>query len=95
SMQENIFFPGESAEMIVKQESERYTYTIPTTALLQENNKTYVLVLDIEDTVLGQQYTARKMEVTVEDKNNGYAAISANGISADMQIITDSDRSVE
>lgn len=95
SMQENIFFPGESAEMTVKQESERYTYTIPTTALLQENNKTYVLVLDIEDTVLGQQYTARKMEVTVEDKNNGYAAISANGISADMKIITDSDRSVE
>ena len=44
--------------------------------------------------VLGEQYIARKAEVQILDKNSSYAAVSGNSLSADCQIITDSDRMV-
>ena len=37
---------------------------------------------------------ARKAEVQILDKNSSYAAVSGNSLSADCQIITDSDRTV-
>lgn len=89
------FSMGESAQMTVKQESEEYPYTIPVTALVQENNKMYVLLLDTEDTVLGEQYVARKAEVDVLDKNTSYAALDSTSLDSDSQIIIDSDRYVE
>lgn len=94
TMQGNDFSPGESAQMIVTRKSESYDYLVPVTAVWQENNKAYVLLLETENTVLGEQHIARKAEVQILDKNSSYAAVSGNSLSADCQIITDSDRTV-
>lgn len=93
-MQGNDFSPGESAQMTATRKSESYDYLVPVTAVWQENNKAYVLLLETENTVLGEQYIARKAEVQILDKNSSYAAVSGNSLSADCQIITDSDRTV-
>lgn len=94
SMQGDDFLPGESAQMTVTRKSESYDYLVPVTAVWQENNKAYVLLLETENTVLGEQYIARKAEVEILDKNSSYAAVSGNSLSTDCKIITDSDRTV-
>ena len=94
AMQGDDFLPGESAQMTATRKSEIYDYLVPVTAVWQENNKAYVLLLEMENTVLGEQYIARKAEVQILDKNSSYAAVSGNSLSADCQIITDSDRTV-
>ena len=94
AMQGDGFLPGESAQMTATRKSESYDYLVPVTAVWQENNKAYVLLLETENTVLGEQYIARKAEVQILDKNSSYAAVSGNSLSADCQIITDSDRTV-
>ena len=94
SMQGDDFSPGESAQMTVTRKSESYDYLVPVTAVWQENNKAYVLLLETENTVLGEQYIARKAEVEILDKNSSYAAVSGNSLSTGCKIITDSDRTV-
>ena len=94
SMQGDDFSLGESAQMTVTRKSESYDYLVPVTAVWQENNKAYVLLLETENTVLGEQYIARKAEVEILDKNSSYAAVSGNSLSTDCKIITDSDRTV-
>lgn len=89
----DVFSAGESAQITITRKSQQYQYVIPISAIRQENNKTYVLVLETQNTTLGEQYAARKVEVAIEDKNNNLAAVSANALSADSLIITDSDRS--
>lgn len=86
---------GENATMNVIRESEEYSCTVPATALRQENSKMYVFLLDTEDTILGQQYVARKTEVKVLDKNGDYAALEAGALNGDSQIIMETDRYVE
>lgn len=94
AMQGDDFSPGESAQMTVTRKSESFDYLVPVTAVWQENNKAYVLLLETENTVLGEQYIARKAEVEILDKNRSYAAVSGNSLSTDCKIITDSDRTV-
>ena len=94
AMQGDDFLPGESAQMTATRKSESYDYLVPVTAVWQENNKAYVLHEEKKNTVLGEQYIARKAEAQILDKNSSYAAVSGNSLSADCQIITDSDRTV-
>lgn len=88
------FSLGETATMIVEQESEEYSCTVPVTAIYQDNNKYYLFVAENRDTVLGQQMTAVKTEVEVLEKNGQFAALDAGALSDDSQVITDTDRYV-
>ncbi len=94
-LKSGTFTAGETATMEAGRTSEQYPYTVPASALLQEDNKTYVMVVDTEETVLGSQYIARKVEVDLLDKNAVYAAIESESLSEDTLIITEQDRYVE
>lgn len=89
------FHLGETASMEVTQESDNQSCTIPITALRQENGRYYVLVVEKQNTVLGEQEKAVKVEVKVLDKNEMYAALESESIKEDSRIIADSDRYVE
>ena len=67
----------------------------PITALRQESGRYYVLVVEKQNTILGEQEKAVKEEVKVLDKNEMYAALESESIKEDSQIIADSDRYVE
>ena len=88
------FSLGESAAMTVTRKSEQFDYIIPVTAIYEENNKAYIYLLDTENSILGEQYIARKAEVEILDKNTSYAAVSSSLLNADSQVITESDRNV-
>lgn len=89
------FSLGNTVSAYVMQESENYHYTVPLSAIYDDNGKKYVLSLEKKDTVLGEQEVARKIEVQVVEHNDLYAALESETIQEDSQIITDTDRLVK
>lgn len=89
------FSLGNTVSAYIMQESENYHYTVPLSAIYDDNGKKYVLSLEKKDTVLGEQEVARKIEVQVVEQNDIYAALESETIQEDSQIITDTDRLVK
>lgn len=89
------FSLGETVQMSMTQESANYPCTVPLSAVSEDSGKYFVLLLQKEDTVLGEQEMARKTEVKVLERNETYAALEAGSLEADSQIIIDSNRYVE
>lgn len=82
---------GTHASMEIEQTSEKYATTLPLTAIHAEQSKYFVYVLEKEDTVLGEETVARKVNVSVVEKNGEYAALSDGSLSEDDSVIVESD----
>lgn len=85
---------GAYAGMELTKQSEEYSITVPVSAVHTENEKNFVYVMEEEDTVLGGQYVARRMDVTIAEKNGLYAAVSESSLTAESQVITESDQMI-
>lgn len=86
---------GGTVEVTVTKQSKRYSVAVPTAALHVEQNGTYVYVVDERDSVLGAELFARKVQVSVLEKNSQYAAVAEGLLGGEDQVIVDSDRYVE
>ena len=75
-------------------QSESYPLTLPVSALHNENGKYFVYVLEEEETVLGSELTVRRVDVTIQEQNELYAALSAELLRRDLQVITYSNKYV-
>lgn len=82
---------GTHASMEIEQTSEKYATTLPLTAIHAEQSKYFVYVLEKEDTVLGEETVARKLNVSIVEKNGEYAALSDGSLSEDDSVIVESD----
>lgn len=82
---------GTHASMESEQTSEKYATTLPLTAIHAEQSKYFVYVLEKEDTVLGEETVARKVNVSIVEKNGEYAALSDGSLSEDDSVIVESD----
>lgn len=82
---------GTHASMEIEQTSEKYATTLPLSAIHAEQNKYFVYVLEKEDTVLGEETVARKVNVSIVEKNGEYAALSDGSLSEDDSVIVESD----
>ncbi len=82
---------GTHASMEIEQSSEKYATTLPLTAIHAEQSKYFVYVLEKEDTVLGEETVARKVNVSIVEKNDEYAALSDGSLSEDDSVIVESD----
>lgn len=94
ALEGDLFSVGEHARMTAVRESQEYPCTVPVSALVEEEQKMYVLLMEREDTVLGEQYVARKREVTVEDRNDSIAALDGSALESEASVIVASDRYV-
>lgn len=94
NLSKNQFSIGENVQIEVNAKSKEYPTTVPLNAISEENGKDYVYVARQKDTVLGQEYYAQKVEVTVSDKNGSYAAIEEGGIDAQQEIIISSNKTI-
>lgn len=94
NLSKNQFSMGENVQIEVNARSKEYPITVPLNAISEENGKDYVYVAREKDTVLGQEYYAQKIEVTVSDKNSSYAAIEEGGIDAQQEVIISSDKTI-
>lgn len=86
---------GESVEFTITRKSGPYRTCIPLSGLYEENGTSYVFVTDVRNSVLGEVLTARRVEVTVEDKNEQTAALGEGAVSSDQKIIVSSSRLIE
>lgn len=82
---------GTHASMEIEQTSEKHATTLPLSAIHAEQNKYFVYVLEKEDTVLGEETVARKVNVSIVEKNGEYAALSDGSLSEDDSAIVESD----
>lgn len=89
------FSIGDSAVLELEKQGTKSNCVVPLTALHVENGKNYVYVLEVQETVLGEQYFVRRADVVVKDKNSQYAALEEGVLSAESFVIVDSDRYIE
>lgn len=86
---------GTSAELICTKTSELYEVCVPIQALHMENNNYFVYVLQETQSVLGNELTARRVDVNVLDKNETMAALAVGGLSSSQEVIVDADKYIE
>jgi len=86
---------GTAASMEVKRNSGTYQSCLPLSAIHYDGSQAYVLVAEESQTVLGMELMARRVDVTVEDKNEQYAALKDGVLTPEQKVIRSSDRSVE
>lgn len=90
----DTFALGTHVDMELTKQSEEYPITVPVAAVHTENGKNYVYVMEPEDSVLGGQYAAVRMDVTVAEKNGLYAALVDSSLTEESQVITDCDQMI-
>lgn len=83
---------GAHAVMELTKQSEEYSITVPLSAVHTENEKNFVFVMEPEDTVLGGQYAAQRVDITVAEKNELYAAVTESSLTSESTVIVDSDQ---
>lgn len=89
---EGDFSMGESVTVKVTKQSELYDMAVLLEAVHSDSEGDFVYVLDEKQTVLGSELFARKVEVTIAEKNSVYAALEPGILSNTDEIIVDCDR---
>ena len=86
----------ESGEIIVSSKSKKYGTCVPLASLRQgDGDSYYILVVTEKETVLGEELTAKKVDVKVEKRDGEYAAVSDGSLGRNDKIIIDSNKTVE
>ena len=95
-MESDVFELGAGATLEFSKKSEAYPVCVPLSALrLDEKNQTYVLVTEQYDSVLGTEIRARRVDVTVLEKNESYAALAQGGLTSQQEVIISSNKAVD
>ena len=84
---------GDTLQLAVGGSNERYDMVVPNSAVREDVNGSFVLVLISKSTPLGNRYVAKRVSVVVEAKNNVYSAVSGN-LSASDSVITISSKPI-
>ena len=82
---------GANVSMELRKTSKEYPVTVPIAAIHSEKDKYFVYTMEKADTVLGGEYVAEKINVTIAEKNGEYAAIQDGDLSSGDSVIVDSD----
>lgn len=80
--------------MTVQRDSKQYETCIPVQALYESTQGTYIYILKEKESVLGTELTTVKMDVTILDKNETYAAVDETALLG-QQIVVSSDRNID
>jgi len=85
---------GTSATMNVSIVSAPYPVCVPIEAIRTEDNQNYVLVLTEVSTVLGTEYKAERIDITISKKNSKYAALAEGTLAGDQLVIYSSSKEI-
>jgi multidrug efflux pump subunit AcrA (membrane-fusion protein) len=89
---DNQELAGKKAKVTIEKESEQYDTIIPAAALRKDSLGYYVLVLQEEDSVLGDGYAAYRMSVDLLNSDEEYCAV--RGLPTDETVITASTSAI-
>lgn len=87
---------GDTATLSLSNKSKRYSVCVPLNALHQDGeNKYYILVVGEKETILGTENVAQRVDISIEDKNDTYAALEDGTINNSQKIIVSSNKTIK
>ena len=95
SVPESGLSVGERVDFTVSRDEGPYNCCVPLSAIYGAQGQEYVLVLESRDSVLGEIQVARKVSVTVADRNTSTAALQEGSLSSSQKVITGTDREID
>lgn len=88
-------FPGESITVRADKSNKDYDCVIPSSAVNKDNSGYFVYQIVGSSSPLGDKYTVKRVDVTVQDDDGTYAAISGDKLDKDAMIVVRSEKPLE
>ena len=88
-------FPGESITVRADKSNKDYECVIPSSAVNKDNSGYFVYQIVGSSSPLGDKYTVKRVDVTVQDDDGTYAAISGEKLDKDAMIVVRSEKPLE
>ena len=95
SVPESGLSVGERVDFTASRDEGPYNCCVPLSAIYGSQGQEYVLVLESRESVLGEIQVARKVSVTVADRNTSTAALQEGSLSNSQKVITGTDREID
>ncbi len=86
--------PGQSLTLSVGEKSSEYDLVVPVSALREDNNGKFVLIVDQRSTPFGSRYIAKRVDVKVLAEDDKVAALDAELLGYEY-VITNSSKHIE
>lgn len=86
---------GTTVTLELTKKSDTYNMCVPTQAIHTDGNTDYIFVVKEVDTVLGDELQAERIDVKILEKNEQYAALTAETVTTQSKIVVSSNRSIE
>ena len=80
-------WPGETLTATADRSNADYEHVIASSAVNEDNSGTFVYVIQEASSPLGDKYTVKRVDVTIEAEDGALTAISGNGIDSGMIVI--------
>lgn len=93
NLDEEEYRPGLSGRFVINKTSDKYDTCVPISAIRSDNSGEYVLVIRETNTILGTEYKAYRVNVTVEKKDYNTAVVN-DILASDDEVITGSNRNI-
>ena len=92
----NDAWPGEEITVNAGKGNDNYKCVVPASAVNEDNNGTFVYVIQGSSTPLGDKYTVKRVDVTVEAEDGAAKAIKGEGLDKyDVMIVIRSEKPLE
>ena len=86
--------PGQNLTLSVGEKSSNYDLVVPLSAIREDNNGKFVLILDTKNTPFGSRYVAKKVEVKVLAEDDKVAAVDGELMGWEY-VITNASKHIE
>jgi hypothetical protein len=88
------YLPGTSGSVEIEQKSKAYDTVVPLSALHADGSQYYVMRVIETETSLGTECFAERVDVTLQEKNETYAAVTG-ALNDDDEIISSTESSIQ
>lgn len=92
-LSEELYDSGRYGTFSIKKESEDYQNILPLTAVRQDSKGYYCLGIRTQNSILGEEVKAERIQITLLEKDDNYAAVQG-AIHPDTEIITGSNKDI-
>ena len=93
ALPEGSYPSGANGTLTISRSGERQNTCLSVSALRSDNDGDYVFVLQEKKTVTGLEYTARRVDVTVLDRDSALASVQS-GLSREDKVITSANKPI-
>ena len=95
-IQGNDAWPGEEITVNAGKGNDNYKCVVPASAVNQDNSNDFVYVIEGSSTPLGDKYTVKRVDVTIEATDGMVTAIKGEGLDKyDVMIVYRSEKPLE